>query len=228
MPRLSATKGAELAAFWRAHLEGWRRSELNQREYCEVHGLPLKRFGNWRAKLRHENVGREGKLLYRRAGGLEHRLKHRLKEIQPAPSSYIPSGRSNSSGRRRNFSLADKKRMVDEVCREGASVSGVAKKYGIGTRLLFHWKQELEPTVMTEPTFRPITVTDPPGGAAADGPDVSSVVPQSMSTTAPVIVERSTPGIEVELVGGRRVRFERDTDPETVRRLVMLLERGVS
>ena len=32
------------------------------------------------------------------------------------------------------------------------------------------------------------------------------------------------PGIEVELIGGRRVRFERDVDPETVRRLVTLLE----
>jgi hypothetical protein len=39
-----------------------------------------------------------------------------------------------------------------------------------------------------------------------------------------VIVERSAPGIEVELKGGRRVRFERDVDPETVRRLVSLLE----
>jgi hypothetical protein len=24
---------------------------LNQREYCEAHGLPLKRFGNWRASI---------------------------------------------------------------------------------------------------------------------------------------------------------------------------------
>ena len=32
--------------------------------------------------------------------------------------------------------------------------------------------------------------------------------------------------IEIELVGGRRVRFERDADPETVRRLVALLEGG--
>jgi len=41
---------------------------------------------------------------------------------------------------------------------------------------------------------------------------------------APVIVERSAPGIEVELIGGRRIRFDLDTDPETVRRLVSLLE----
>jgi hypothetical protein len=32
--------------------------------------------------------------------------------------------------------------------------------------------------------------------------------------------------IEVELIGGRRVRFERDADPETVRRLLALLEGG--
>jgi hypothetical protein len=24
---------------------------LNQREYCEAHGIPLKAFGNWRAKF---------------------------------------------------------------------------------------------------------------------------------------------------------------------------------
>jgi hypothetical protein len=39
-----------------------------------------------------------------------------------------------------------------------------------------------------------------------------------------VIVERLAPGIEVELTGERRVRFERDVDPKTVRRLVSLLE----
>ena len=52
MPRMTAGKRLELESFWRAHLDGWRRSDLNQREYCELHGLPLKRFGNWRAKLR--------------------------------------------------------------------------------------------------------------------------------------------------------------------------------
>ena len=55
MPRMTVGKRSELEAFWRAHLEGWRRSELNQREYCERYGLPLKRFGNWRAKLKPED-----------------------------------------------------------------------------------------------------------------------------------------------------------------------------
>ena len=68
----------------------------------------------------------------------------------------------------------------------------------------------------TETTFLPVTITD--------APEQSTEVPQSIPGPAPVIVERSAPGIEVELIGGRRVRFERDVDPETVRRLVSLLE----
>jgi hypothetical protein len=29
-------------AFWRKHHEAWQQSALNQREYCEAHGIPLK------------------------------------------------------------------------------------------------------------------------------------------------------------------------------------------
>ena len=66
------------------------------------------------------------------------------KKIPSAPSGYISSVRSGGSGRRRNFSEADKRRIVEETCRKCASVSGVAKKFGIGTQLLFSWKKELE------------------------------------------------------------------------------------
>jgi transposase-like protein len=205
----------ELEMFWRGHLDGWRRSDLNQREYCELHGLPLKRFGNWRAKYKHEDDAPHQKLLWRRGGGLKHMSKHMLKEAPSAPSSYIPSARSGGSGRRRNFNEADKRRIVGETCREGATVSGVARKYGIGTRLLFSWKKELTLETSPSPTFLPVTLLD-----GANQP----AEPTSAAAPAPVIVERSTPGIEVELIGGRRVRFERDVDPETVHRLVVLLE----
>lgn len=55
---------AELEGFWLDHHEGWKRSPLNQREYCQLHGLPLKRFGNWRDWFEAE-IRRAG-LLYRR------------------------------------------------------------------------------------------------------------------------------------------------------------------
>src|ERR1700681_2109950 len=41
-------------AFWRAHHEAWQQSALNQREYCESQGIPLKAFGNWRARFKGE------------------------------------------------------------------------------------------------------------------------------------------------------------------------------
>jgi hypothetical protein len=41
-------------AFWRAHHEAWRGSQLNQRDYCEVRRISLKAFGNWRAKFQAE------------------------------------------------------------------------------------------------------------------------------------------------------------------------------
>src|SRR6266511_1313520 len=61
-------------AFWRAHHEGWRQSDLNQREYCEAQGLSLKAFGNWRAKFKAEPQPSPRKLLYRRSGLSPHRL----------------------------------------------------------------------------------------------------------------------------------------------------------
>lgn len=53
-------------AFWRAHHEAWKRSDLNQQQYCEALAIPLKAFGNWRAMLKAEPQRPERKLLYRR------------------------------------------------------------------------------------------------------------------------------------------------------------------
>jgi hypothetical protein len=52
--------------FWRAHHEGWKRSDLNQRQYCEFHALPQKAFENWRQRFRLEPEPPTRKLLYRR------------------------------------------------------------------------------------------------------------------------------------------------------------------
>ena len=64
-------------AFWREHHERWKRSDLNQREYCEAMNLPLKSFSNWRCMFRKEPEPFKRKLLYRR-GGLKHSLSHTL------------------------------------------------------------------------------------------------------------------------------------------------------
>jgi transposase-like protein len=210
--RWPADYRVELEAFWRSHHEAWRRSDLNQREYCEVHGLPLKRFGNWRAKFKQQpEVSR--KLLYRRSGGLSHMTK-RASHMTNGVGLPVPGVTTGATGRR-SFSEAEKRRIVDEASQLGASVAMVARRYGIAPRVLFRWKEAFKPEpAPTTPIFAPVQVT---GSAPV-------VEDPSIAPSVPVIVERSAPGIEVELVGGRRVRFERDTDPETIRRTVALLD----
>ena len=216
MPKLSPEKWAELEGFWRHHHDGWTSSELNQREYCELHGLPLKRFGNWRDRFKAEQEVRQAGLLYRR-GGLGHMSGHLSdRENAPLSTGYVPSARSTPEGRR-NFRISDKKRIVAEAMAPGASVSGIARRYGITAPLLFRWKRELAPPE-PEPVFLPVMVSDAPSQPAV------VAQPAPMEVTAPVIIERARDDIEVDLVGGRRLRFARDTAPETVRAMVAMLE----
>jgi transposase-like protein len=189
----------EREGFWRTHHEAWQRSKLNQREYCEAQGLVLKRFENWRAKFKDQPEAPQ-KLLYRRGGRVSHMTGHMTLPMTKGASGSMAVLAAGAAGRRR-FSEEDKRRIVDETSQPGCSVSQTARRYGIAVRVLFRWKEALRP----EPTFAPVQVTDP--AAVLESPSLAG-------------------SIEVELIGGRRVRFERDADPETVRRLLALLEGG--
>jgi len=81
-------------AFLRAHHEAWFKDELDQREYCEASGIPLKAFGHWRAKFKAEPPAR--KVLYRR-GGLSHALSHGLSHgLSHDLSPTIPPAREGA------------------------------------------------------------------------------------------------------------------------------------
>ena len=145
-------------AFWRAHHEAWQQSALNQREYCEAHGIPLKAFGNWRAKFKAEPQLPDRKLLYRRRGlshTLSHSVSHSLSHmIYGCAEPIVPPARE---GHRRKFSEADKRRIVEEAVQPGDSLSEVARRYGIAARVLFRWKQEL---TQVAPLFVTVEIAD--------------------------------------------------------------------
>ena len=60
-------------------------------------------------------------------------------------------------GHRRTFSEADKRRIVEETARPGASLSEIARSYGIAARVLFRWKLEL---TQAAPLFVAVEITD--------------------------------------------------------------------
>lgn len=148
-------------AFWRAHHDTWKRSDLNQREYCEAHGLPLKAFGNWRAKFKAEPEAQAPRLLYRR-GGVSHTLSHRLSHTlghgtyPTSPAPVVPPARA---GHRRRFSEADRLRILAEASRPGSSLSEIARRYGIARRVLCRWRQE---QAVAEPRFVNVEISDTP------------------------------------------------------------------
>jgi hypothetical protein len=156
-------------AFWQAHHEAWRRSDLNQREYCQAQGLSLKAFGNWRAKFKAQPKPAARKLLYRR-GGLSHSLSHSLSHplshmtypSSPPPDLIVPPARE---GHRRRISEADRRRILEEAAQPDASLAEIARRYGIARRVLCRWKQEL-----AVPVFVAVQITDTdaqPGSAPA-------------------------------------------------------------
>jgi hypothetical protein len=142
---------------------------LNQRQYCEAEGIPLKAFGNWRVQFKAEPQPPERKLLYRRRGlshtlshGLNHTLGHGLSPVAyPSSRPKGPIVPRPREGHRRRFDEADKRCIVEETAQAGASVSEVARRYGIDRRLLCRWKQELAP-----PAFVTVEIADALPGLA--------------------------------------------------------------
>ena len=151
--------------FWRAHHEAWKRSDLNQRQYCEAEGIPLKAFGNWRAQFKADPQPPERKLLYRRRPLSPPLSPPVSPPLNPpfSPVSYPSSPLAGPivprprEGHRRRFGEADKQRIVEEAALPGTSAAQVARRYGIAQRLLRRWKQELSPTA---PTFVTVEITD--------------------------------------------------------------------
>jgi hypothetical protein len=70
-----------------------------------------------------------------------------------AQGPIVPPARP---GHRRRFSDADRSHILAEAARPGASVSEVARRYGIERRVLFRWRQE-QPA---RPVFVDVEIVD--------------------------------------------------------------------
>lgn len=141
--------------FWRAHHEAWKRSDLNQRQYCEFHDLPQKAFKNWRQKFKAEPEPLQRKLLYRRrplSPPVSPPLSPGDLSLLAVRTPIVPRPRE---GHRRRFSEADKASVLAEVARPGANAADVARRYGIDRRVLRRWKQDL-----ATPAFVTVRISD--------------------------------------------------------------------
>jgi transposase len=106
------------------------------------------------------------------------------------------------SRRRRSWTGDEKRRIVEESLREGASIAAVARRHELNANLLFTWRRKMGvgPSVQNEPTpILPVTIAR---GLAAAGhcPDAAGQMEIVLSEGARIIVRA-----DVETAALRRV-----------------------
>ena len=112
--------------------------------------------------------------------------------------------------RRRNYTPAEKVRMVEEAFRPGVVVMEAARRLGVHESLLYRWRRLMKATgtAVAEPSsFVAVTITPEP---IATEPLVKAPEPPPLPMTpaaSPAAI------LEVILPGGARLRLEGPVDP---------------
>lgn len=112
---------------------------------------------------------------------------------------------------RRRWSRAEKEAIVVELTNGTASVSAVARKHNIASSLLFRWRRQFAAKV-------------PP--ARGERPFVPVALPAPVKASAPAPADDTGHRgmIEIELIGGRRLRVDASVDVTALRRMIDALE----
>ena len=118
--------------------------------------------------------------------------------------------------RRRMWSDEQKQLIVAEAMQAGALVTEVARRWGIGTGLIYTWRRQMrggEFGAMPVPAFAEVTVTAPPATAEPEPPAPRPEEPAEVG-------DRGAGQIEVALPCGATVRVGRDVDEAALRRVL--------
>ncbi len=117
--------------------------------------------------------------------------------------------------RRRQWSTADKLRIVAETHEPGVRVCDVAARHGLCQSLVFAWRRQVREGLLAEaemPVFMPVQMLETPAPAT-----------QSRPAPAPAPARQSAGLIEIELGDGRQVRVGSDVSLPALRRVLAAL-----
>jgi transposase len=142
-------------------------------------------------------------------------------------------------GARRSWSADEKRRIVEESFRPGASVAVVARRHDLNANLLFTWRRQVRPAgpaagppavAAPEPAeFVPIGVF---GSAPDEGPALlATAAPPRAAGVAEVrppvphpALEQRPGVIEIDLPGGVRVRVDAFVNERALDRVLRVLK----
>lgn len=215
--------------FWAGHIEVQRNAGCSQRAYCEQHGIRPRTFRRWALRLQRRREAAVAAALdvapeVVADTGAGARTSTGTEEVLlPGPVAEILTGPEL----RRRWTEEQKLRLVAETFRPGASISGVARRHGVHSSVVFRWRRRFTEPVPTEgpapAAIVPATITAPnlvPVRVVADAPEPAPSPPPAF-TPAPVAGL-----IEIELARGQRVRVDRHVDADALRRVLAVLGAG--
>ena len=111
-------------------------------------------------------------------------------------------------GKRRSWSLDEKRRIVEESLEDGASIAEVARRHDLNTNQLFTWRRQF-------------------GVKPAAPQDLASILPVTITPDMPT--ECSAPGstgqMEIVLAKGDRILVWADVETAALSRVVKALRR---
>ena len=135
--------------------------------------------------------------------------------------SVVTDALGRRTGPRRQYTLEEKRRIVEETRVKGASVSSVARRYEVNPNQVFAWRQMyrrglLNPDAAPETTqMLPVRVSTPT--VLPNKP----VVPVGKAAR----LERASKLIEIKLANGHSVVLRGRVDTKTLSRVLDLLVR---
>ena len=121
------------------------------------------------------------------------------------------------AGRRREWALEEKARIVAESFEAGATVSDVARRHVLSPQQLFTWRREARKARERIPAFVPAVVAPEP--APALQPSTPTSRPKRRGR------QRRAAAIEVD-VAGVRVTIENGASPATIAAVIGALKAG--
>jgi transposase len=109
---------------------------------------------------------------------------------------------------RRQWSEADKRRIVAETREPGASIAAVARRHDLNANQLFGWRRQYDAAARPAPTHEPVFVAiDMAGDEKRSGAAVSTLS-ASDGLPPPARVEGRHGVIEIDLPCGARLRCD--------------------
>ena len=125
-----------------------------------------------------------------------------------------------SSGARRRWTLAEKRRIVAESYGGRGEVSATARRYGLSGGQLFTWRRLAREGRLGDEAAALVPVEV--AAVAANSPSAERGHDEA---TALAPTSKHAGLIAIELGNGRRIRVDRDFDAEALRRVLDVLDR---